>query len=283
VSELGPGVAVVTDSAGSLPDDETERDGVHVVPLRVSIDGHEYAETELSGDQLVSALRAGATVSTSQPSPEAFAAAYRAAAAAGAAEIVSIHLSAALSGTCAAARIAAAGSVVPVTVVDSECVGAGLGFAVRAASAAARTGADGVGAVAAAEESLRSTEVFFYVDTLEYLRRGGRIGAAASLLGSVLAIKPILRLQEGQIVVAEKVRTAARGLARLAELAVTCCAAGSAELGVQHLGAADPALDLVAVLRERVPATPSVALGEIGAAIGAHVGPGTVAVTVRRF
>jgi DegV family protein with EDD domain len=228
---------------------------------------------------LVAALRAGIALTTSQPVPQAFLAAYTGLAADGADEIVSIHLSAALSGTHAAACSAARDSPLPVHVVDSASAGFGLGFAVRSALAAAASGAGGADVVAAAERSLHGTEVLFYVDTLEFLRRGGRIGSAAALLGSALSIKPILRLEDGRIVAEDRVRTAARGLARLAELAT---GAGPAEFGVQHFGAAERAAELAARLRELRPDVGTVVVGEVGAAIGAHVGPGTLAVTAHR-
>jgi DegV family protein with EDD domain len=278
-------VAVVTDSSCCLPGDPTGLPGLSgpvVVPLRVHVDGTDHAEIDLTGDQLVERLRAGVPLSTSQPVAQAFLAAYERAAAGGAEEIVSIQLSAALSGTYASACAAARDSRVRVHVVDSASAGFGLGFAVRSGIATAASGGDGAAVVAAAQETLRCTEVLFYVDTLEYLRRGGRIGAAAAWAGSALAIKPILRLEAGRIVAAEKVRTAARGLARLAELALAAAGSGPAEFGVQHLGAAGRAADLATRLRESRPAGTAVWVGEVGAAIGAHVGPGTLAVTVRR-
>lgn len=270
-------VAIVTDSGCSLPPGV---DAV-VVPLRVRMGGVDHAETDLTADQFVTALRSGVALATSQPAPQAFATAYAKAVADGASAIVSIHLSEALSGTCASARTGARDSAVPVQVLDSASAGFGLGFAVRAAVDAAGSGAAAVDVVAAVEDSLRRTEVLFYVDTLEFLRRGGRIGSAAALLGSALSVKPILRLDAGKIVAAEKVRTAARGLARLAELAVAA-GGGDAEYGVQHVGATERAAELAARLGELDPAAGPVVLGEVGAAIGAHVGPGTLAVTVRR-
>ncbi len=277
-----PRVAIVTDSACCLPGGLTDGAALIVVPLRVHLDGADHAETDLTPDQLVAKLRAGVALTTSQPTPQAFVAAYERAAAQGAAEVVSIHLSAALSGTYAAAGAAAPDAQIQVHVVDSASAGFGLGFAVRAALAVAGAGAGGAAVVAAAEKSLRSSEVLFYVDTLEYLRRGGRIGSAAAWAGSALAIKPILRLEAGRIVAAEKVRTAARGLARLAELAGAAAGGGLVEFGVQHLGAAQRAGELAGRLRELRPDAGRVHVGEVGAAIGVHVGPGTLAVTVHR-
>jgi DegV family protein with EDD domain len=277
-----PRVAIVTDSACCLPGGLMWASRLIVVPLRVHLDGVDHAETDLTGDQLVAKLRAGVALTTSQPTPQAFVAAYERAAAQGAAEVVSIHLSAALSGTHATACAAAREAELRVHVVDSASAGFGLGFAVRAGLAVAEAGAGGAAVVAAVGESLRCSEVLFYVDTLEYLRRGGRIGSAAAWAGSALAIKPILRLEAGRIVAAEKVRTAARGLARLAEMAGAAAGDGPVEFGVQHVGAAQRAGEVAGRLRELRPDAEAIAVGEVGAAIGVHVGPGTLAVTVRR-
>ncbi|HEY2832001.1 MAG TPA: DegV family protein [Sporichthyaceae bacterium] len=273
-------VQIVTDSAVSLAEGEAAAAGVVVVPLRVAIDGKEFSEDDLTPHQIVSALQTGSTVSTAQPSVEAFAMVYARAAAAGAAAVVSVHMSAALSGTYTAACAAAADATLPVHVVDSASVGFGLGFAVRAAVAARDRGED---PAAAARASNAQTDVWFYVDTLEHLRRGGRIGAAAAVLGTALAIKPILGLIDGQIVPAEKVRTRARAVARLEELGVQRSGDAVVELAVQHLGAAEAAAELADRLAKQVPGARRVDVVEIGAAVGAHVGPGLLAVALRRL
>jgi DegV family protein with EDD domain len=234
-----PPVEVVTDSAVSLAAGEADAAGISVVPLRVALDGKDYPESDLTPDQIVTALNAGSRVSTTQPSVESFTAVYAAAAARGATAVVSVHMSAALSGTYAAARAAAAEAAIPVQVVDSASVGFGLGFAVRAALEAIEAGADPAAAAAASTDR---TDLWFYVDTLEHLRRGGRIGAAAAVLGTALAIKPILGLVGGQIVPAEKVRTRAKAVARLEELGIAGSGDRPVELAVQHLGAAEAAL-----------------------------------------
>jgi DegV family protein with EDD domain len=273
-------IEIVTDSAVSLAAGEAAACGVTVVPLRVAIDGKEYAEDDLTPDQIVLALQGGSAVSTAQPSVQAFAAVYAAAAARGVAGVVSVHLSRALSGTYAAAGLAAADAPLPVRVVDSASVGFGLGFAVRAAVEAVAAGTDPAVAAAASREH---TDVWFYVDSLDHLRRGGRIGAAAAVLGTALAIKPILGLVNGAIVPAEKVRTRSRAIARLEQLGVLGSGDAPVELAVQHLGAADAATELAERLAKQVPSARRVDVAEIGAAVGAHVGPGLLAVALRRL
>jgi DegV family protein with EDD domain len=157
-----------------------------------------------------------------------------------------------------------------------------LGFAVMTA---AETAADGAGldeVVDAAMRRVRATRSLFYVDTLEHLRRGGRIGAAASLLGSALMMKPLLLITDGRIAPLEKVRTASRALARLEELAVDLAGNRDVDMAVQHLAAATRAAALAAHLRERVPHLHDLHVGEVGPVVGAHVGPGTVGVVVSR-
>ncbi|WP_433414647.1 DegV family protein [Microtetraspora malaysiensis] len=274
-------VAVVTDSTAYLDASVVAALGVTVVPLQVVIDGREYADTaDPAVVGVAEAFREHASVTTSQPAPQHFAAAYAEAAAGGADGVVSVHLSGSLSGTVEAARLAAKESPVPVEVVDSGSVGMGLGFPVLSAAEAARLGGPLTDVASTAKASAAATRSIFYVDTLEYLRRGGRIGAAAGLLGSALAIKPLLDLADGTITVLEKVRTANRAIARLVDLAVEAARAGEVRVAVQHLGAAERAGALVDALASRLPRASRPLLVEVGAVIGAHVGPGLLAVTI---
>jgi DegV family protein with EDD domain len=138
-------------------------------------------------------------------------------------------------------------------------------------------------AAEAARERAARCHSLFYVDTLEYLRRGGRVGAAAALLGSALAVKPILKVADGKIGPFERVRTSAKALARLEELAVDAARDVQVDIAVAHLASPERAAQLAAKLTERAAAGLSgraVLVGEIGAALGAHVGPGMVGVSV---
>jgi DegV family protein with EDD domain len=158
-----------------------------------------------------------------------------------------------------------------------------LGFAVLAAAEAGRDGGHDLDAVAGiAAKRAATASAFFYVDTLEYLRRGGRIGSARALLGSALAMKPILHVADGRVEPLEKVRTSAKAIARLEEIAVERAGGdgSSVEIAVQHLDAADRAEALAARLRDRLPGLDDVTVCEVGAVIGAHVGPGVLGVIV---
>ena len=227
-------------------------------------------------------LRDRRSITTSRPSPERFALAYDEAAGSGAAAVASVHLSAAMSGTIDSARLAARDSSIPVKVVDSRSIGMGLGFAVMAATDAAAAGAGLEQVAEAALRRIRATRSLFYVDTLEHLRRGGRIGAAATLLGSALMVKPLLRITDGRIAPLEKVRTSSRALARLEELAIAAAAERDVDMAVQHVAASARAAMLAARLRERVPRLHELYVGEAGPVVGAHVGPGMLGVVISR-
>ena len=276
-------VAVVTDSTAYLPVELVEQYGIEVVPLYVVLAGRSGREGRDIGPQDVARELAtrGHEVSTSRPTPGDFVAAYRRHLDAGADRVVSVHLSAELSGTWDAARLAAAqvGEHV-VTVIDSRATAMGTGFAVLAAARAADQGASAEEVADAARRTAATTRVFFVVDTLEHLRRGGRIGAAAAVLGSALAVKPVLHMVDGQVVPLEKVRTAGRALHRLVQRAVETAGEGPASLAVHHLAAADRAERLAADLRDRLPNLRELHVSELGAAIGAHVGPGALGIVV---
>ena len=277
-------VAIVTDSTASLPGELVASHGIVVVPLHVVLGGQAFSDgVDFTTDELAAALRKFTAVSTSRPSPQAFLDAYEAAAAGGADAVVSVHISSDMSGTVGSATLAASQSPIPVEVVDSRSVGMAMGFAALSAAVAAQQGMDAKAVAAIASSRARAATVIFYVDTLEHLRRGGRIGAASALLGSALAIKPLLALSDGHIEPIEKVRTAARALSRLEELALRAVneAQGSGvDIAVHHLDSQTRAGDLVDRLRTRVPSSTTVILVELGAVVGAHVGPGTIAVAV---
>lgn len=274
-------VAIVTDSTAYLPTEVVQEHGIRVVPLQVVIGGTSYDEgSGVSSATVADALRAWTPVSTSRPGPYAFLSAYELAAEEGHTSVVSLHLSSDMSGTYESAVMGASDAPIPVRVVDSRSLGMGLGFAVVTAAERAATGASLDEVTAAAEKRVAAASVVFYVDTLEYLRRGGRIGAAAAFLGSALAIKPLLHLVDGHIEPLEKVRTSARAIARLEELAVERAGEGPVDVAVHHLANGDRAGALAERLRDRLPNLGHLHVSEVGAVVGAHVGPGMLAVVV---
>lgn len=176
--------------------------------------------------------------------------------------------------------LAAKEAPVPVRVVDTGMVAMALGFCALAAAQVAE--ADGTldEAVAAAEKRAAGTSAYFYVDTLDYLRRGGRIGAAQALLGSALAVKPLLQLEGGRIEMLEKVRTASKAIARLEEIVAERAGTGQVDIAVHHLAAPERATALAERLRERIPGLVDLHVSEVGAVIGAHTGPGLLGAVV---
>lgn len=281
-------VALVTDSTASLPPEVAAARDIVVVPLQVVIGAESYDEGTECGatpEMLAEALRAWTPVSTSRPNPDEMLAVYEKLAAAGASEIVSVHLSANLSGTFESAQLAARRSPVPVHALDSRQVGMATGFAVLAAADVRDAGGSAQEMVEAARERAAASTSLFYVDTLEYLRRGGRMGAAAALLGSALAVKPILKVDDGRVGPFERVRTSSKALSRLEELAVEAAGDAEVEVAVAHLESPARAAVLAEKLNLRLAdglGDRVVSLGEIGAVLGAHVGPGMVAVCVAR-
>lgn len=281
MSRMSRPVAIVTDSTAYLPPAALRRHAITVVPLTVVLGGEALEDgTEEAAARLAQALRQHRPVTTSRPGPATFAAAYRAAAEAGAAAVVSVHISAEISGTYDAAVVAAREAPVPVHVVDSGMIAMALGFAVLSAAEAAGAGAGADEVAAAAVKRTQGTRAYFYVDTLEHLRRGGRIGAAQALLGSALAVKPLLELAEGRIEVREKVRTSSRAIARLEEIAVEYAGSRPVDIAVHHLAAGERAERLAGRLTDRLPALADLHVSEVGAVLGAHTGPGLLGAVI---
>lgn len=275
-------IGIVTDSTSSLSPEDAEREQIVVVPLQVIIGADVFTEgLDVTADMIAEALAGFVPVSTSRPTPDDFLAVYERLAADGAEAIVSVHLSSRMSGTLDSALLAAKQASVPVTCIDSTQVGIATGFAAGRAAQARDAGEDAVGVADAAQRAGETSTALLYVDTLEYLKRGGRVGSAAALIGSALAVKPILTITDGLVVPLERVRTKAKALARLETLAVEkaeSCDDGF-DIGVQHLASLPTATAVAARLatalgREAIP------VDEVGAAIGAHVGPGMISVTI---
>ncbi|GHH84205.1 DegV family protein [Streptomyces capitiformicae] len=274
-------VAIVTDSTAYLPPPAMERHSITAVPLTVVLGDQALEEgTEISARALAQALQRRRSVTTSRPSPELFAQTYREVAESGATGIVSLHLSAEFSGTYDAAVLAARRAPVPVRVVDTGMVAMALGFCALAAAESAEAGGTVDEAVTAAEKRAAGTSAYFYVDTLDYLRRGGRIGAAQALFGSALAVKPLLQLDGGRIEMLEKVRTASRAIARLEEIVAERAGGAPVDIAVHHLAAPERASALAERLRDRVPGLADLHVSEVGAVLGAHTGPGLLAAVV---
>lgn len=277
-----PGVAVVTDSTASLDPADAARADVSIIPLQVVIDDISRPESEVRPCEVAGALRAGHRVSTSRPTPEVIGNTYAQLAAAGYDAIVSVHLSSKISGTCQAAQVAAASVNVPVIVVDSMTLAMAVGFGVLTGAEVARSGAAPDKVASTVRQRAAASTTYFYVDSLEYLRRGGRIGAAAAMLGSALAVKPLLTVAHGEIRPYERVRTESKALTRLEELSVAALERAAnyvVDVAVHHLDNLDGARRLVDRLSGRVHGG-DIVISEVSAVLGVHVGPGTLGIVV---
>jgi DegV family protein with EDD domain len=279
---LGSPVAVVTDTTGYLPRELADAEGIHQVSLYVGWNGQQQREIELDGfDKFYKRLGADPDLpTTSQPSIGDFLTVWEPLLDAGH-DIVSIHLAGGISGTCESARqahglLAERGLGERVEVIDGETACGGLGMLVLAAAAAAREGAEKDAVAARVLEARKALRIWFCVDTLEYLRRGGRVGKAQAWLGGTLKIKPILSL-EYEIVPVERVRTAKRAFERMVQYARELHDSDADRWVVQHIQAADQAELLMDRCREIFGSEPLFS-SEVGPVIGTYTGPGLLGV-----
>ena len=270
-------VRVVTDSACDLPQSVADELGIEIVPLTIRIDGKEYVDRrDLSPADFWAKCAASPTLpETAAPSPGQFEQAYRDLAAGGASSIVTISLSGELSATMQSAELAAraVSGEIPVTVVDSRSVTLGLGAIVAACAKSAANGATHDDVAAQARDLAGRTRVWGALDTLDNLKKGGRIGGAKALLASALAIKPIIEVREGKVEQGGKQRTRSKALAFLVEK--VAAVEGLDGLYVLHADCRDVD-SFVAMLRPHV--TGEIVVGDIGPVVGSHAGHGTIGV-----
>jgi len=275
-------VAVVADTTHYLPRDVVAASGIHEVSLYVHWQGRQDREADLPDfDAYYEYLRTAADLpTTSQPSVGDFLEVYEPLVADGK-DVVSIHIAAGMSGTYESALQAKAAleektGEERVTVIDSATACGGLGFVMLGAAAVARAGGDREAVEARARETREHLKVWFAIDTMEFLRRGGRVGAARAWLGSTLKIKPILTV-ESEITPIERVRTSRRAFERMVDYLRSRHEDGADGWMVLHIQARDQADELAARGREIFETDPLL-IGEVGPVIGTHVGPGLLGV-----
>jgi DegV family protein with EDD domain len=275
-------VRVVTDSTSDLPPELAEAQGITVVPLNVQFGEETYRDgVDISPDQFYQRLVSSPRLpTTSQPSVGAFIEAYQGVAE-GAEGIVSVHISAKLSGTCNSATQAQTelASTVPIEVVDTRQASLATGLVALAAARAAQAGASLAEVAEEARKASGEVSVFFMVDTLEYLQKGGRIGKAAAFLGGLLNVKPLLTIRDGEVHPLERARTRRKAVARLLELVRQ--AAPVRELAVMHSTTPEDAEELA---RQVAPllSEGQVLTGRLGSVVGTYAGPGMLGVGLRR-
>jgi DegV family protein with EDD domain len=271
-------VVVVTDSSACLPADLRERCGIRQVPLHILLDGADLRE---GVDQVPDDIyqRERATTAGATPA-ELFTAYQRALADSGGDGVVAVHISSALSGTFGAAARAATDLGAAVRVVDSKSTAMGTGFVALAAARAAAGGA-GLDTVAATADSVvRRGRAYVVVHRLDNLRRSGRIGSAAAWLGTALSLKPLLHIDDGKLVLAQRIRTLSKAVATMIERVCEVVGDRSAAVAVHHVANPDGAAEVAAALAERLPACEKAIVTDLGPVLALHVGAGAVAVCV---
>lgn len=271
-------VKIVTDSSCDLPDALVSELGIDVVPLTIRFGNEELVDRkDLSPSEFWARCATSAELpSTAAPAPGAFEEVFRAAAAAGAEGVMCVVLSSKLSATGEAAQAGAraVADVVPVKVVDSLSVSLGHGMMAVQGARRAAAGATLDEIATMAEDMARRTKIFATLDTLEYLKRGGRIGAAQALLGSMLSIKPCIEVVDGKVEPGPKQRTRSRSLQWLADQVGAL--KGVENLAVLH-GDAPDVDTLLGLLSPHYPRE-EIVIGQLGAVVGAHTGPRTIGV-----
>lgn len=275
-------VAVITDSAASLPPALAKKWGIAVVALQVIVDKHSFREgEEITPTEVLGHLVAARDVKTSQPSVDAFANAYRRAADAGAGSVVAVLISGEISGTVNAARAAAHGAPIPVEVVDSRTVAMATGFAALAAGALAATGADIMAVAERAREVAATSYCVFTLDSLEYLKRGGRVSATTAAIGNALSLRPVLEIRDGALVVRERVRSTARARATmLATLDAKLDGYARPAAAIMVLGDEQYGTDAALAVERRHPELAMMVRTPVSAVLAAHAGPGALAAVV---
>lgn len=271
-------VVVVTDSAACLPADLHEQWGIRRIPLHILLDG---ADLRDGVDPIPDDIHQRERASTAGPAPDELFTVYRQALAdSGGDGVVAVHISSALSGTFSIAERSAADLSAAVRVIDSKSTAMGTGFV---ALAAARVAAGGAGldtVAAAADSAVGRGHAYIVVRRLDNLRRSGRIGSAAAWLGTALSIKPLLRIDDGKLVLAQRIRTASRAVAAMVERVGEVVGDRPAMLAVHHVENPDTAAEVAVALSRQLPACAPAIVTELGPVLALHVGAGAVAVCV---
>lgn len=272
-------VGIVTDSTCYLPSETIAELGIEVVPLQVISNGVAFNEVGgITVDEVAAALRSGKSVTTSRPNPEVFVAAFEKLHSAGHESIVSVHLSSELSGTYESAVLASRKVDFQVDVVDSRGIAMMLGFAVQAGAKLANSGGSHADVLDLIQRKCTGASIIFYVDSLEFLEKGGRITAMQAKMGASMNLKPLLHMINGKVEQQELVRSSEKSIARMIEI-VAAAARIKSEIAIHHVEAFDSA-NLVAQQLKDLTGIVTISVTSAGAVVGTHVGPGALAVVV---
>ena len=272
-------VGIVTDSTCYLPAEVIAELGIEVVPLQVISNGVAFNEVGgITVDEVATALRSGKSVTTSRPNPEVFVAAFEKLHNAGHESIVSVHLSSELSVTYESAVLASRKVDFQVDVVDSRGIAMMLGFAVQAGATLANSGGSHADVLDLIQRKCAGASIVFYVDSLEFLEKGGRITAMQAKMGASMNLKPLLHMINGKVEQQELVRSSEKSIARMIEI-VGAAARIKSEIAIHHVEALDAANSVAQQLKE-LTGIATISVTSAGAVVGTHVGPGALAVVV---
>lgn len=272
-------VGIVTDSTCYLPAEIIADLGIEVVPLQVISNGVAFNEVGgITVDEVATALRSGKSVTTSRPNPEVFVEAFEKLYRAGYESIVSVHLSSELSGTYESAVLASRKVDFQVDVVDSRGIAMMLGFAVQAGAKLANSGGSHAEVLDLIQRKCTGASIIFYVDSLEFLEKGGRITAMQAKMGASMNLKPLLHMINGKVEQQELVRSSEKSIARMIEI-VAAAARIKSEIAIHHVEALESA-NLVAEKLKELTGVDAISISSAGAVVGTHVGPGALAVVV---
>lgn len=272
-------VGIVTDSTCYLPAEVIAELGIEVVPLQVISNGIAFNEVGgITVDEVAAALRSGKPVTTSRPNPEVFVEAFEKLHRAGHESIVSVHLSSELSGTYESAVLASRKVNFKVDVVDSRGIAMMLGFAVQAGAKLAISGGSHAEVLDLIQRKCAGASIIFYVDSLEFLEKGGRITAMQAKMGASMNLKPLLHMINGKVEQQELVRSSEKSIARMIEI-VAAAARIKSEIAIHHVEAFESA-SLVAQELKEITGAEAISISSAGAVVGTHVGPGALAVVV---
>lgn len=272
-------IGIVTDSTCYLPDAVVTELGIEIVPLQVISNGVAFNEVGgITVDEVATAMRAGKSVTTSRPNPEIFVEVFEKLHRLGHESIISTHLSSELSGTYESAVLASRKVDFPVDVVDSRGIAMMLGFAVQAGAALAKSGGSHAEVLDLIQRKCAGASIIFYVDSLEFLEKGGRITAMQARMGASMNLKPLLHMINGKVEQQELVRSSEKSIARMIEIVVASARIKS-EIAVHHVEAFEVASNVAAQLKE-LTGVETISVTSAGAVVGTHVGPGALAVVV---
>lgn len=270
-------IAIVTDSSAGIPLELAKEFEIEIIPLGIQLDQQMYKEeVDLSRDEFYKQLSKGKNLSTSQPSPGEFISLYKKLAQ-DADEIISIHVTSLASGTFNSANLAKGEVSIPVTVIDSQATSMAQGFMALAAAQASKAGLSSAEIAKIIDRVREQSIIHAILPSLKYLKRSGRVNLAQSMVGELLSIKPILGIENGEIIVASKTRSMRKGIKQMIDMVNNKLPQKQLQVAVLHSNSEQKALELREQLKSHLNCT-NLVIADVGAALAVHGGPGILGI-----